>query len=51
MKERGGCTDEAINYRLEQDDLIFKNLKTDITINTDQLSIEQVGEAIVSATK
>lgn len=51
MKERGGCTDEAINYRLEQDDLIFKNLKTDITINTDQLSIAQVGETIVSATK
>lgn len=50
MKKRGGCTDETIKDRLEQDDVIFDNVATDAIIDTSRLSIKEVGDKIKAIT-
>lgn len=50
MRMRGGSTEEQINERTQRDDAIFRNLKSDVTIPTDHLSISEVGDAIITLT-
>lgn len=51
MKIRGGSTEEEIEKRIQRDDSIFQNLKTDITISTENLSIPEVGDTVMALFK
>lgn len=51
MRMRGGNTEDDINKKIQQDNALFQNMEADVTLATDQLSIQEIGDVIVMLSK
>ena len=51
MRMRGGNTEDDLNKKIQQDNVIFQNVEADVTLATDRLSVQEIGDIIVMLSK